>query len=136
MFFFNVFISIFNLEITFLHGNIINFTFELSEKVLSESNWNYDVVIAGNKPFKYSIHDTDKGLSVTPQGQNLEFANEILIAITSDIPSVVPKRQEFIGIISSVYNKIKEHYKNKDDYIVDEVNCSSVQINLIISKNK
>ncbi len=113
-----------------------NFSFELNEKTISDSNWNYDVVIAGNKSFKYAIHDTDKGLSVTPQGQNQEFANEILIAITSDVPSVEPKRQEFVGIISSVYNKIKEYYKNKDDYIVEEVNCSSIQTNLTISKNK
>lgn len=70
-----------------------------------------------------------------PQGQNQEFANEILFAITSDISSVRPKKQEFIGIISSVYTKINEHYQNKDDYTVEEVICTKTQKNLTISKN-
>lgn len=118
----------------YLNNN--DFSFELNEKEISKSNWNCKIVIAGNKPFMYAIYDTDKGLSVTPQGQNKEFADDILFAITSDISSVEPKRQEFIGIISSVYNKIKEYYTNKDDYTIKEVHCSSVQINLIISKNK
>lgn len=113
-----------------------NFNTEMNYTCKSHSSWIYDITIAGHKSFKYAIYDTEKGLSVVPQGQNQEFANEILVAITSDISSVEPKRQEFIGIISSVYNKINEHYKNKDGYIIEEVNCTKTQINLTISKNK
>lgn len=113
-----------------------NFNVEINNTRKSDSNWIYDITIAGHKPFKYAIYDTAKGLSVTPQGQNQEFANEILVAITSDISQVEHKSQEFNGIISSVYNNINEYYTNKDDYTVEEVTCTKTQINLTISKNK
>ena len=113
-----------------------NFNVEINNTRKSDSNRIYDITIAGHKPFKYAIYDTAKGLSVTPQGQNQEFANEILVAITSDISQVEHKSQEFNGIISSVYNNINEYYTNKDDYTVEEVTCTKTQINLTISKNK
>ncbi len=113
-----------------------NFNTEIKNTLKSNNNWIYDITIAGYKPFKYVIYDTPKGLSVVSQGQNQEFASEILTVITSDTPFVKPKSQEFIGVISSLYNKIKEYYKNKENYTVEEVNCTTTQINLTIYKNK
>ncbi len=112
------------------------FKTEINYTRKSDSNWIYDITVAGHKTFKYAIYDTAKGLSVVPQGQNQEFANEILVAITYDISQVEHKSQEFNGIISSVYNNINEYYTNKDDYTVEEVTCTKTQINLTISKNK
>ncbi len=118
----------------YLNNN--QFSFNLTEKTISESNWNYDIVIAGNKPFKYAIHDTDKGLSVTPQGQNQELANKILIAITSDASMVEYKKQEFVGIIPSVYDIIKNYYEKQEQYSVAETICSKTQTNLSIARNR
>lgn len=113
-----------------------NFITELKETPKSDSYWLYDITIAGQKSFKYAIYDTQKGLSVTPQGQNQELANEILLIITSDISEVIPKKQEFIGIIDDIYKQIKETYNNNENYSIEEVICNSTQINLLISKNK
>lgn len=113
-----------------------NFITELKETPKSDSYWLYDITIAGQKSFKYAIYDTKKGLSVTPQGQNQELANEILLIITSDISEVIPKKQEFIGIIDDIYKQIKETYNNNENYSIEEVICNSTQINLLISKNK
>lgn len=112
------------------------FNTEINDTRKSDSNWVYDITIAGHKSFKYAIYDTAKGLTVVSQGQNQKFADEILVAITSDISQVEHKSQEFNGIISSVYDNINEYYTNKDDYTVEEVTCTKTQINLTISKNK
>ena len=113
-----------------------NFITELKETPKSDSYWLYDITIAGQKSFKYAIYDTKKGLSVTPQGQNQELANEILKIITSDVSEVIPKKQEFVGIITDTYEQIKKTYASKEDYTIEEVNCNLTQINLSISKNK
>ena len=112
------------------------FNTELKEIPKSVSHWLYDITIAGHKSFKYAIYDTPKGLSVVPQGQNQELANEILMIITSDVSEVIPKKQEFVGIITDTYEQIKKTYASKEDYTIEEVNCNLTQINLSISKNK
>lgn len=112
------------------------FNTKLKEIPKSVSHWLYDITIAGHKSFKYAIYDTPKGLSVVPQGQNQELANEILMIITSDVSEVIPKKQEFVGIITDTYEQIKKTYASKEDYTIEEVNCNLTQINLSISKNK
>ncbi len=112
------------------------FTFNMSGMIKSNSNWIYDITIAGNQAFKYAIYDTQKGLTVVPQGQNQEMANKILTVVTSDTAIVEHKSKSFVGIIPSVYNKIKEYYENQEEYIIEEATCSTTQTNLSIMKNK
>lgn len=116
--------------------NYNNFNFNLSVITLSDCKWIYDITIAGNQTFKYVIYDTQKGLSVVPQGQNQEMANDILKIITSNTSIVEPKIQTFVGIIPSVYTKIKEFYNVSEEYIVQETICSATQTNLTIIKNR
>ena len=112
------------------------FGYNMHETVKSDSNWIYDITIAGNQSFKYAIYDTQKGLTVVPQGQNQEMANRILVAVTSDTAIVEHKSKAFVGIINSVYNRIKEHYQNQEGYIIEEIICSKTQTNLSIMKNR
>lgn len=113
-----------------------NFITELKETPKSDSYWLYDITIAGQKSFKYAIYDTKKGLSVTPQGQNQEMANQILIAITSNTTLVEHKSKVFVGIIPSVYDKIKKYYQNQAEYTIEETCCSKTQTNLSVMKNR
>lgn len=113
-----------------------NFDCNMSEITKSDSNWIYNITIAGNQPFKYAIYDTQKGLTVVPQGQNQEMANQILVAITSDTALVEHKSKAFVGIIPSVYEKIKEYYQNQTEYTIEETFCSKTQTNLSVMKNR
>lgn len=113
-----------------------NFDYNISETTKSDRNWIYDITIAGNLPFKYAIFDTPRALSVVPQGQNQKMANDILKIITSDAPIVEHKSQSFVGIIPSVYNKVKEYYNIQEEYVVNEIICNTTQTNLVITKNQ
>lgn len=113
-----------------------NFDYNISETTKSDRNWIYDITIAGNLPFKYAIFDTPRALSVVPQGQNQKMANDILKIITSDTPIVEHKSQSFVGIIPSVYNKVKEYYNIQEEYVVNEIICNTTQTNLVITKNQ
>ena len=113
-----------------------DFNYNIHETAKSDSNWIYEITIAGNQPFKYAIYDTAKGLTVVSQGQNIEIANEILNIIISDVITVKPMSQTFIGIIPKVYNDIRNFYSNMADYSIEETKCSEIQINLSIVKNK
>ncbi len=120
--------------IDYLENN--NFKYEVNYRQVNNANWQYNITIAGNKPFIYSIYETDKGLSVTPQGKNSEIADKILNIVVANVTTVKPKSQAFVGIIPDVYDNIRNFYSNIIDYSIEETKCSDVQINLSIVKNK
>lgn len=81
------------------------------------------------------LYDTPKGLSVVVQGKNKSFGEEVLVCIENGVEVVENKRVEFIGITGSVYEKIKKHFEDIEEYSVFEKYCSDTQTNLTVAKN-
>lgn len=93
-----------------------------------------DITIPGEKSFIFTLWEKQDGLTIQPQGQNIELANKIIDLITKDTQTVVQKKLEFLGVTKVVYDNIKSAFEGKSDYKINDIKCSKVQNNLIIEK--
>ena len=109
---------------------------EIEKKSAHSDGLRIDITIPGENSFILYLWEKQDGLTIQPQGQNIELANKIIDIITNDTQTVIQKKLEFVGVTKAVYDNIKNAYNGKPGYNIKDIKCSTVQNNLIIEKGK